>query len=220
VPKHHTMEYMGRRGKAPHTFLTSVLDGGEWSALCSCCFTTGQGVLVPTGHEAGWTPQPVLCCRRLTTYSIKLTHRLALAKKHNISAVSPSSGERMTIAKACSSTLRLEAVRSSETSVDFYWTARRSILNPVSYYMFNNSSQSKVMAAGSCCALIFYVISLCCFFLTLLLPWCILCIYMFVTYSCFFVTVFFNLFYLSLLSFIVFVNYYSLSVKCFLLTLM
>ena len=41
-----------------HSFLTLVLDGGEWLP-CPSRFTPGERTLVPTEQEAGWTPELV-----------------------------------------------------------------------------------------------------------------------------------------------------------------
>jgi hypothetical protein len=42
-----------------HEYLTSALDGGEWSASHSGRFTPGEKATVPTEQEAGWAPEPV-----------------------------------------------------------------------------------------------------------------------------------------------------------------
>jgi hypothetical protein len=42
-----------------HVFLTSALDGGEWSASSPWRFTCGEKPPVPTGQEAGWGPEQV-----------------------------------------------------------------------------------------------------------------------------------------------------------------
>jgi hypothetical protein len=43
-----------------YSFMTSVLDGGEWSALCpGHVLPLRKGLLVPTGQEAGLAPEPV-----------------------------------------------------------------------------------------------------------------------------------------------------------------
>jgi hypothetical protein len=42
-----------------HIFLTSAVDGGEWSASRPARFTPGKEPSVPTRWEAGWTPEPV-----------------------------------------------------------------------------------------------------------------------------------------------------------------
>jgi len=39
--------------------LTSALDGVKWSASRTGRFTPGKEILVPTGKEAGWTPESV-----------------------------------------------------------------------------------------------------------------------------------------------------------------
>jgi hypothetical protein len=45
-------------GIAP-PFLTLALVGGEWSASLPGRFNPGKSVLVLTGYEAGWAPEPV-----------------------------------------------------------------------------------------------------------------------------------------------------------------
>jgi hypothetical protein len=39
--------------------LPSALDGGEWSASRSAALLPRKGLLVATGYETGWAPQPV-----------------------------------------------------------------------------------------------------------------------------------------------------------------
>jgi hypothetical protein len=41
-------------------FLTSLLDGGEWSASRPSRFTPGVRALVTHGYKAGWAPESVL----------------------------------------------------------------------------------------------------------------------------------------------------------------
>jgi hypothetical protein len=40
VHKHYTMQIYGGMEIKLHTFLMSALDGSEWSASCSSCFTS------------------------------------------------------------------------------------------------------------------------------------------------------------------------------------
>jgi hypothetical protein len=49
---------MGNGGIAP-TFLTSALDGSEWSALRPGRFTLGEEPPVYIGEEVGRAPEPV-----------------------------------------------------------------------------------------------------------------------------------------------------------------
>jgi hypothetical protein len=43
-----------------YSFMTSALDGGEWSALRpGRALPPGKGPPVPIGQEAGWAPEPV-----------------------------------------------------------------------------------------------------------------------------------------------------------------
>jgi hypothetical protein len=48
------------RRYSSYSFLTSALDGGEWSASRpGCALPPGRGPPEPTGQEAGWAPEPV-----------------------------------------------------------------------------------------------------------------------------------------------------------------
>jgi hypothetical protein len=50
----------GQRRYSSYSFLTSTLDGGEWSASRpGCALPPGKGPPVPIGQEAGWAPEPV-----------------------------------------------------------------------------------------------------------------------------------------------------------------
>jgi hypothetical protein len=51
---------MGERRYSSYSFLTSALDGGEWSASRPCrALSPGKGPPVPIVQEAGWAPEPV-----------------------------------------------------------------------------------------------------------------------------------------------------------------
>jgi hypothetical protein len=50
----------GERRYSSYLFLTSALDGGEWSASRSSrALPPGKGPPIPIGQEAGWAPEPV-----------------------------------------------------------------------------------------------------------------------------------------------------------------
>jgi hypothetical protein len=50
----------GKRRYSSYSFLTSALDGGEWSASRpGRALPPGKGPPVPTVQEAGWAPEPV-----------------------------------------------------------------------------------------------------------------------------------------------------------------
>jgi hypothetical protein len=52
----------GGRRYSFYSFLTSALDGGEWSASPPpprLALPPGKGSPVPIGQEAGWAPEPV-----------------------------------------------------------------------------------------------------------------------------------------------------------------
>jgi hypothetical protein len=58
--------------------LTSVLDGGEWSASCPGRFTPRyKEPLIPTGYEAVWAPEP-FCTRWKRSIQISYHIRLDL----------------------------------------------------------------------------------------------------------------------------------------------
>jgi hypothetical protein len=60
----HSMEAHGGRRCCSYSFLTSALDGGEWSASChSCALPLGKGTPVLIAQEAGWAPESVCPCR-------------------------------------------------------------------------------------------------------------------------------------------------------------
>jgi hypothetical protein len=51
---------MGERKYSSYSYLTSVLDGGEWSASRpGRALPPGKEPQVPIVQEAGWTPEPV-----------------------------------------------------------------------------------------------------------------------------------------------------------------
>jgi hypothetical protein len=51
---------MGERRYSSYSYLTSALDGGEWSASCpGSALPPGKEAMVPIGREAGWAPEPV-----------------------------------------------------------------------------------------------------------------------------------------------------------------
>jgi hypothetical protein len=50
----------GERKYSSYSFLTSALNGGEWSASRpGRALPPGKGPPVPIGQEAGWAPEPV-----------------------------------------------------------------------------------------------------------------------------------------------------------------
>jgi hypothetical protein len=56
----HATEVHGERGYSSYSFLTSELDGGEWSASCpSNALALGKGHPVPIVWEAGLALEPV-----------------------------------------------------------------------------------------------------------------------------------------------------------------
>jgi hypothetical protein len=54
------MEVERERMYRSYSFMTSALDGGEWSASRpSHALRPGKGTLVPIVQESGWVPEPV-----------------------------------------------------------------------------------------------------------------------------------------------------------------
>jgi hypothetical protein len=50
----------GEKRYSSYSFMTSALDGGEWSASCpGRALPPGKGPPVSIGQEAGWAPEPV-----------------------------------------------------------------------------------------------------------------------------------------------------------------
>jgi hypothetical protein len=57
--KHHAMKTYEEMEVYLHAFLTSALDGCEWSASRPGRFTPGKELPIPIRWEAGWTPEDV-----------------------------------------------------------------------------------------------------------------------------------------------------------------
>jgi hypothetical protein len=59
VPLRSTQAPLGDRRYSSYSFLTSALEGGEWSASRSGrALPPGKEPPVPTVQEAGWAPEP------------------------------------------------------------------------------------------------------------------------------------------------------------------
>jgi hypothetical protein len=60
VPLHSTEAHLGDRRYSSYSFLTSALEGGEWSASQpGRPLPPGKEPPVPIVQEAGWAPEPV-----------------------------------------------------------------------------------------------------------------------------------------------------------------
>jgi len=60
VSRYHHACAKGERKYSSYSFLTSALDGGDWSASRpGRALPPGKGPPVPIVQEAGWAPQPV-----------------------------------------------------------------------------------------------------------------------------------------------------------------
>jgi hypothetical protein len=73
----HAMKaHGGERRYNSYSYLTSTLDGGEWSASCpGCTLPLGKKPPVPIGQEAGWAPEPVWTQRLEEKSSASVGHR-------------------------------------------------------------------------------------------------------------------------------------------------
>jgi hypothetical protein len=60
VPQHTYGGARGERSCSSYSFITSALDGGEWSVSCpGRALPPGKGPPVPIGQEADWAPELV-----------------------------------------------------------------------------------------------------------------------------------------------------------------
>jgi hypothetical protein len=60
VPLRSIEAHLGDRSYSPYSFLTSALEGGEWSASRpGRALPPGKEPPVPTVQVAGWAPEPV-----------------------------------------------------------------------------------------------------------------------------------------------------------------
>jgi hypothetical protein len=60
VPLRSIEAHLGDRRYSSYSFLTSALEGGEWSASRpGHALPAGKEPPVPTVQEAGWAPEPV-----------------------------------------------------------------------------------------------------------------------------------------------------------------
>jgi hypothetical protein len=60
VSRYTPWRHLGESRYSSYSFLTSAIDGGEWSASRSVrALPPGKGPPVPTVQEAGWAPEPV-----------------------------------------------------------------------------------------------------------------------------------------------------------------
>jgi hypothetical protein len=69
-----------------HTFLTSALDEGDWSASLSGRFIPGKQPPVPITQETGWAPGSIWTLRRKDqffdlAYSAKLSNKDKVLKQ-------------------------------------------------------------------------------------------------------------------------------------------
>jgi hypothetical protein len=66
----------GERRYSSYSYLTSALDGGEWSASRpGRALPPGKGPAVPIGQEAGWAPEPVWTQRLEEKFSASVGDR-------------------------------------------------------------------------------------------------------------------------------------------------
>jgi hypothetical protein len=78
ILSHYTLyRRFGERRYSSHSFSTSALDGGEWSASRpGRPLAPGKGPPVPTVQETGWTPEPVWTECRDSTSKLDYNHFL------------------------------------------------------------------------------------------------------------------------------------------------
>jgi hypothetical protein len=55
--KHHSLKTYWVVEVNLHAFLTSILDGGEWSASRPVALHPGEELVIPIGKEAGGAPE-------------------------------------------------------------------------------------------------------------------------------------------------------------------
>jgi hypothetical protein len=78
VPLHATELLLGEKRYTSYSFLTSALDGGEWSVSCpSRTLGPGKGPRVPIVQDAGWAPEQVWT-QRLEEESFRFCQGLKL----------------------------------------------------------------------------------------------------------------------------------------------
>jgi hypothetical protein len=69
VPLHAMEALVGEMSYSSNSFMTSALDGGEWSASrTGRALPQGKGHAVPIGEEAGWASEPVWTQRLQKNY--------------------------------------------------------------------------------------------------------------------------------------------------------
>jgi hypothetical protein len=72
----------GERRYSSYSFLTSALDGGEWSASCpGRTLPPGKGSLV---QEAGWAPEPVWTQRLKEKSSVSVGDQTSIVQSDTI----------------------------------------------------------------------------------------------------------------------------------------
>jgi hypothetical protein len=75
-----TTRHGGGRRYSSYSFMTSALDGGDWSASRpGHVLPPGKGPPVPTGQEAGWAPEPVWTHRLEEKSSSPAGYRTSIA---------------------------------------------------------------------------------------------------------------------------------------------
>lgn len=60
----HTMKSYGKAEAQLHAFLTSVLDGGQYSAPCPGPYINGEQPWLPTEQKAGWVQNWHRCFKK------------------------------------------------------------------------------------------------------------------------------------------------------------
>jgi len=76
------LRLLGKRRYSSYSFLTSALDGGEWSASRpGLALVQGKGPPVPIVQEAGWVPEPIWTQRLEEKSSAPTGDRTPIARR-------------------------------------------------------------------------------------------------------------------------------------------
>jgi hypothetical protein len=74
-----------------YSYLTSALDGGEWSASRpGRTLPPGKELPVPIGQEAGWAPEPVWTQRLEETFSAPVGDQTPVVVSHYTDWATPA----------------------------------------------------------------------------------------------------------------------------------
>jgi hypothetical protein len=81
VPLHAMEAHGGERRYSSYSYLTSALDGGEWSeSRPGRALLPGKGPPVPIVQETGWAPEPVWTQRLEEKSSVSVGDRIPVVQ--------------------------------------------------------------------------------------------------------------------------------------------